>query len=62
MGVEALPLSEAVPMKRQANPSAVTRPGPTLEDVRSELGDVSGANFTEHDEPLFLARGTRTPN
>ena len=57
MGLEALPVSESIPMKRQANPSAVTRPGPTLEDIRSELGDCQRCKLHRTRQTIVFGEG-----
>jgi uracil-DNA glycosylase family 4 len=57
MGLEALPMSEAVPMQRQTHPSSVTNLGPTLKDIRSELGDCRRCKLHRTRRTIVFGEG-----
>jgi uracil-DNA glycosylase family 4 len=57
MGLEALPMSEAVPMGGQGKPSAVTNLGLTLKDIRSELGDCQRCKLHRTRRTLVFGEG-----
>jgi len=50
MGLEALPMSEAVPMEGQATP-------PTLKDIRSELGDCQRCKLHRTRRTIVFGEG-----
>jgi uracil-DNA glycosylase family 4 len=57
MGLESLPMSEAVPMQRQTHPSSVTNLGPTLKDIRSELGDCRRCKLHRTRRTIVFGEG-----
>ena len=57
MGLEGLPVSERMPGEHRGNPSSLAAIGPTMKDIRNELGDCQRCKLHQTRQTIVFGEG-----
>ena len=57
MGLEGLPVSERMPGEHRGNPSCLSGIGPTMKDIRNELGDCRRCKLHQTRRTIVFGEG-----
>jgi uracil-DNA glycosylase family 4 len=57
MGLESLPVSEQMPGEHRGNPSSLAGVGPTMKDIRNELGDCQRCKLHQTRRTIVFGEG-----